>query len=70
MSGIPGHTVILVSGTKKGFEKSFHMMKQLVEQLGLPIADKDALLKQLEDWEKKGNDKCCNRKSFLFSAKE
>ena len=55
---------------QKGFEKSFRMMKQLVEQLGLPIADKDALLKQLEDWEKKGNDKCCNRKSFLFSAKE
>ena len=45
-------------------------MKQLVKQLRLPIAAKDTLLKELEDWEKKGNDKGYNRKSFLFSSKE
>ena len=52
-----------------GFQQSFDKMKQLVKQLGLPIAAKDTLLKELEDWEKKGNDKGYNRKSFLFSAK-
>ena len=52
------------------FQQSFDKMKQLVKQLGLPIAAKDTLLKELEDWEKKGTDKGYNRKSFLFSAKE
>lgn len=43
-----------------GFQQSFDKMKQLVKQLGLPIAAKDTLLKELEDWEKKGAILCIN----------
>ena len=48
------------------FQQGLDKMKELVKELDLAIADKDALLKELEDWEKKGNDKGYDRKSFLL----
>ena len=38
-----------------GFEQSFADMEQLVKSLGLPSADETAVLRELNDWQNKGN---------------
>ena len=37
------------------FQSCFKEMQQLVQSLGLPIADETKILSELNDWENKGN---------------
>ena len=36
------------------FKNSFQFMKTLIRSLGLPVADQDKLLDELQEWETKG----------------
>ena len=38
-----------------GFQQSFVKMEKLVKSLGLPSADKSDILRELQDWQNKGN---------------
>ena len=49
-----------------GFQQSLDKLKQLVKELFSAIADKDALLTELDDWEKKAYHEGKDRKSFLL----
>ena len=37
------------------FQSCFKEMQQLVQSLGLPVADETKILSELNDWENKGN---------------
>ena len=52
MSGL---TVNFTDWDEVKFQSCFKEMQQLVQSLGLPIADEIKILSELTDWENKGN---------------
>ena len=45
----------LIKWNQEGFRQSFEDMEKLVKSLALPSADKSDILRELQDWENKGN---------------